>query len=178
MPTVRPVSVPKSVSDECTTLEFRVSPVSVPAAAVIVMPAVPSKLTPLMARGVCSAVAVAALPVVEPDEPVTEPFIGLVTVRLASVPTLVREELTTVAFRTVPVRVLASAVTVISPVPSKVTPLILRPVCKAVAVAALPVVEPEVPLTLPVTLPVRLPEKLAADRPLVNVGVGSLYLAT
>jgi hypothetical protein len=51
------------------------------------------------------------------------------------------------------------------PVPSKETALAVTlpvrekflPVAKAVAVAALPVVEPEVPETFPVTFPVKLP---------------------
>ena len=40
-----------------------------------VMFAVPSKLTPLIFLAVASAVAVAALPVVLPDEPLTSPII-------------------------------------------------------------------------------------------------------
>jgi len=46
--TVRPVRVPKEVSEEAVTPEFRVAPVNVPAAAVTVMSPVPSKDTPLM----------------------------------------------------------------------------------------------------------------------------------
>ena len=48
----------------------------------------------------------------------------------------------------------------ISAVPSKDTPPIFLAVSNAVAVAALPVVEPDDPLTLPVTLPVRFPTKV------------------
>jgi hypothetical protein len=54
--------VPTLVRDELTTVELRVVPVRVPAAAVIVIAAEPSKLTPLMARGVAKVVAVVALP--------------------------------------------------------------------------------------------------------------------
>jgi hypothetical protein len=54
-------------------------------------------------------VAVDALPVVEPELPVTLPTMGLVTVRLASVPTLVKLEPVTVALRLVPVKVPAAA---------------------------------------------------------------------
>jgi hypothetical protein len=54
-------------------------------------------------------VTVAALPVVEPELPVILPRMGLVTVRLTSVPTLVRLELVTVAFRLFPVKVPAAA---------------------------------------------------------------------
>lgn len=46
--TVRFVSVPTDVSDEAVTPEASVEPVSVPAAAVTVMSAVPSKAVPLM----------------------------------------------------------------------------------------------------------------------------------
>ena len=70
---VRPVNVPTDVNEELTTVELRVVPVKVPAADVIVIGAVPSKLTPLIARGVAREVAVDALPVVDPDVPVTFP---------------------------------------------------------------------------------------------------------
>ena len=53
--------VPKLVSDDAVTPDARVAPVKVPAAAVTVIFAEPSKLVPLMVRGV---VNVAALPVV------------------------------------------------------------------------------------------------------------------
>ena len=76
---------------------------------------------------------------------------------LANVPTLVKLDAVTPELSVLPVNVPAAAVTVISPVPSKFVPLIALAVCKAVAVAALPVVEPELPLALPVTLPVILP---------------------
>jgi hypothetical protein len=58
---------------------------------------------------VAKVVAVAALPVVEPELPVTLPTMGLVTVRFVSVPTLVRLEPVTVALRLVPVKVPAAA---------------------------------------------------------------------
>jgi hypothetical protein len=66
-----------------------------------------------------------------------------------SVPTLVKLEPVTVDFKVVPVKVPASAVTVISPVPSNATPLMFLGVINfaeaeavpaIVAVAALPVV--------------------------------------
>jgi hypothetical protein len=47
-PTVRPVRVPREVKEEPVTPEFNVVPVRVPAAAVTVMLAVPSKVTPLI----------------------------------------------------------------------------------------------------------------------------------
>lgn len=56
------VATPIEVRLEAVTLLFRVAPVSVPAAAVTVMAAEPSKFVPLIARGV---VNVAALPVVD-----------------------------------------------------------------------------------------------------------------
>jgi hypothetical protein len=52
--------VPTEVNDEDSTLLASVAPVSVPAAAVTVIAAVPSKFTPFIARGVASAVAAAA----------------------------------------------------------------------------------------------------------------------
>jgi hypothetical protein len=77
------------------------------------------------------AVTVAALPVIDPE-------IGAVTVSPDNVPTLVREDETTVDFKVVPVKVLASAVTVIGALPSKLTPLIALGVARVLAVAALP----------------------------------------
>ena len=58
--------VPIEVRDEVTTPEFRVAPVRVPAAAVIVMLIEPSKATPLMFLPVWRVVAVRALPEIEP----------------------------------------------------------------------------------------------------------------
>ena len=78
---------------------------------------------------VVAVVAVAALPVILPA-------IGLVTVKFANVPTLVKLEPVTVDFNVVPVKVPASAVTVISPLPSKPTPFILLAVANLVAVVA------------------------------------------
>ena len=69
-----------------------------------------------------------------------------VAVRVDIVPKEVSEEVTTVALSVVPVRVPAAAVTVIFPVPSKLTPLMFLAVCKVVAVEALPV---KAPVTLP-----------------------------
>jgi hypothetical protein len=60
------VNVETLVNDELITVEFNVVPVSVPAAAVTVMFAVPSKETPFIVRAVCKAVAVEALPVNAP----------------------------------------------------------------------------------------------------------------
>ena len=92
---------------------------SVEEAAVIVIAAEPSKLVPLIARGVARVVAVPALPVM--------------------LPVIVLEK---VLF---PLKVLASArsveeaaVTVIFAEPLNATPLIVREVSRIVAVAALP----------------------------------------
>jgi len=57
--------------------------------------------------------------------PVMLPVIGLVTVRLVSVPTEVKDELRTLEARVAPVRVPAAAGIVIFPVPSKDIPLIV-----------------------------------------------------
>jgi hypothetical protein len=56
--------VPRLVRLDSVTPLANVVPVKVPAAAGTVMASVPSKLTPLMARAVARAVAVAALPAV------------------------------------------------------------------------------------------------------------------
>jgi hypothetical protein len=101
--------VPTLVKLEPVTVAFNVVPESVPAAAGTVMSALPSNATPLIFLDVANFVAVAALPVVELELPVTLPTIGLVTVRFASVPTLVRLEPVTVALRLLPVKVPAAA---------------------------------------------------------------------
>ena len=155
--TVKPERVPTLVRLEARTLLASVAPLRVPAAAVTVMSAVPLNETPLMFRAVWRAVAVAALPLVLALDPVTLPEIGFVTVRFASVPTLVKEDARTLLASVAPVSVPASAATVIAAVPSKFTPLIARAVCNAVAVAALPVVLAEDPLTLPVRSAVIVP---------------------
>ena len=78
--------------------------------------------------------AVAALPV-------TLPTIGLLTVKLDKVPTLVKLEPVTVEFIVVPVNCSAAVVVamVISALPSKATPLIFFGAASFVAVPALPV---------------------------------------
>ena len=103
------VKVPTLVRLELVTVGFNAFPVSVPAAAATVMSALPLNATPLIFLGVAKVVAVAALPVVEPELPVTLPTMGLVTVRFVSVPTLVRLEPVTVALRLFPVKVPAAA---------------------------------------------------------------------
>ena len=65
----REPKVPVLVKLEAVTPEARVAPVRVPAAAVTVMAAVPSKSVPFIARAVAKAVAVAALPVADPAVP-------------------------------------------------------------------------------------------------------------
>ena len=81
---------------------------------------------------VVAVVAVAALPAILPN-------IGLVTVKLVKVPTLVKLELVIVDFKVVPVKVPASAVTVTFSVPSNATPLIVLAVANLVANPAIPV---------------------------------------
>ena len=54
-------------------------------------------------------------------------------------------------------------------VPSNDVPPIVLAFARAVAVAALPVVDPDVPDTLPVTLPVTFPSKFATNVPVVIV---------
>ena len=97
-----------------------------------------------------ASVAVAALPVILPD-------IGLVTVKLANVPTLVKLDPVIVAFKVVPVNVPASAVTVISALPSNATPLMVFEEANLVAVPALPVVVVAVPAVVAVVAVAALP---------------------
>ena len=101
---------------------------SVEEAAVMVMLPVPSKETPLMVRGVWRAVAVPALPLMDPvmvEEKVLLPEKVLELARSV-------EE---------------AAVMVIGEAPVKVTPLMVLPGESAEAVAALPPMESEVVLT-------------------------------
>tara|TARA_R110000868_G_scaffold410412_1_gene698381 strand:- start:22 stop:561 length:540 start_codon:yes stop_codon:yes gene_type:complete len=107
--TVRPPSVPTLVSEEAVTPEFRVAPVSVPAAAVTVMFPVPLNEVPLIVLAVCKAVAVAAFPDVDPDAPVTLPVIGAVTVSEPRVPTDVSDDAVTPDANVEPVSVPAAA---------------------------------------------------------------------
>jgi len=80
--------------------------------------------------------AVSAVPTPEKKPAVVVP----VTVRLASVPTDVKDDDRTLAFKVAPVNVLASAVTVMLAPPLKLTPLMVRAVCRTVAEPALPVI--------------------------------------
>ena len=65
VPCQTPVAiVPSAVNEDVTTVEFRVVPVSVPAAAVTVISALPLKETPFMFREVCKIVAEPALPLI------------------------------------------------------------------------------------------------------------------
>jgi hypothetical protein len=68
--------------------------------------------------------------------------ISLVTVRLVSVPTVVRLEEVTDEFIVAPVNVPAAAGTVIFVLPLKFTPFIDLAVCSTVAVVAFPVIVP------------------------------------
>ena len=62
------------------------------------------------------------------------------TVAFDKIPTLVKLDPVTVDFKVVPVNVPASAVTVISPLPSNATPFIFLDVANFVAVLAVPAV--------------------------------------
>ena len=89
-------------------------------------------LVAVIFAAVVAVVEVAALPVILPT-------IGLVTVKFAKVPTLVKLDPVTVEFKEVPVNVPASTITVISPLPSKSILFIFLAVANLVAVPALPV---------------------------------------
>src|SRR5579863_7777638 len=86
------------------------------------------------------------VPILITDDPEVLMLVVPTTVRADRVPTDVSEDVTTVEFRVVPVRVPAAAVTVMLAVPSKATLLIFLAVCRAVAVAALPEIEPVIVL--------------------------------
>ena len=96
-----------------------------------------------------------------------------VTVKPERVPREVKEEVTTVALRVVPVKVPAAAVTVISADPLNDTPLMFLAVCRVVAVEALPVRGPVKPVevNIPVDgLKVNLVEETFCERlPVVEV---------
>ena len=74
-------------------------------------------------------------------------------------PTEVKDEAVTPDAKVVPVRVPAAAVTVMLPVPSKETPLMVRAFCRAVAVVALPESAPEKVVAVTVGTPEILPEE-------------------
>ena len=96
--------VPTLVKLEPVTVDFNVFPDNVPASADRVISPLPSNDTPLILLAVASLVAVTALPVVVVADvavaalPVILPTIGLVTVKLVKVPTLVKLEPVTVDF--------------------------------------------------------------------------------
>ena len=153
--TVKFANVPKLVKLEPVTVAFNVVPVNVPASdeAVMLISPLPSNATPFIFLAVANLVAVPAVVAVVAVAalPVILPSIGLVTVKFANVPKLVKLEPVTVAFNVVPVNVPASdeAVMLISPLPSNATPFIFLAVANlvavpavvaVVAVAALPVV--------------------------------------
>jgi hypothetical protein len=129
--------VPTLVKLEAVTPLARVAPDNVPAAAVTVIAALPLKFTPLIALAVASTVAVAALPVVEPELPLTFPVKAAVIVPALKLPE-------------------ASLRTILLAVFALVAVIVAEFACEVI-VAALPVVEPELPLTLPVKLAVIVP---------------------
>ena len=64
--------------------------------------------------------------------------------------------------------VIADVFNVMSADPSNETPDIFLAFCRTVALAALPVVEPDEPLVLPVTLPVKFPVTLPVTSPVTS----------
>ena len=72
----------------------------------------------------------------------------------------------------------ADRATAIFAVPSNEVPPIVLALASAVAVAALPVVEPEEPLVLPVTLPVKVPTNpVAVTLPVLGLYVNPVSVA-
>ena len=159
--TVKPVKVPTVVNEELTMLAGKPMPVRPLASTGNVIFTVPSKATPLIVLAVESLVAFAARVAVA-ALPVTLPAIGLVTVRLESVPTEVSDEFTTDEFNVVPVKDAAAEApeTTISADPSNGTPFMFRAVASFVAVPALPVTLPAIGA---VTVnPLRVPTEVMA----------------
>jgi hypothetical protein len=97
-------------------------------------------------RGVLALNAVNASPVLGVVAPIVVASIvpplmsAVVATRLAIVPSDVSEDAVTPDARVAPVSVPASAATVMSALPLKLTPLMLRAVSNVVAVPALPVI--------------------------------------
>jgi hypothetical protein len=119
-----------------------------------VMFAVPSNVTPLMVLPVCSAVAVPALPLTEPVMRLENTLLPLNVLLLAS-------------------KVEEAAKMVMSAEPLKETLLMLRPVCKVVAVPALPVML----AFRDVVETAYVAPLLAATRPVKVASVGALVKA-
>ena len=133
----------------------------------------PVRFDPERFAAVVAVVAVAALPVMLPA-------MGFVTVKFASVPTDVSDEVTTVDFSIVPVSVLASAVTVMFPEPSNETPLMVRGVKRVEAVVALPVKFAVIVVAMKFPLASRLtiePKALAAVAALARFAPAATFAA-
>ena len=152
-PVEPPVKVPTEVNEEPTTATGNAVPVKVFAAAVTVMLADPSKLTPLMVLGVCKIVALPAFPVTLDWSPVLlpdtldVPATVNVNVPVASVPLPVI---------LTPFKVVAVAsprIGVISVGLVFMTNLLPVPVCDATLVALPTLVMGPVKLALVVTFP-------------------------
>ena len=146
----------------------------------------PLKLTPPISLAVANIVAVAALPVVEPELPEVLPV--TLPVRFPANPVAVstpefelkvkfvpdlggKSPVAAVVNNTLQVVSEDSSATVTAVLtpgrsilaePLKDTPPMFLAVANIVAVAAFPVVLPDVPLVFPVTFPVKLPTKLVA----------------
>ena len=118
--TVKLLNTPTLVKLALTTLDASVVPVKSVAApeAAMVISAVPSKGTPLIFFESANFVAVAALPV-------TLPAIGLVTVKLFNVPTLVKLAFTTFEASVVPVILEAATSAIFESVTAKSANFIL-----------------------------------------------------
>ena len=145
-----------------------------------VIAAEPSKLFPHKLLAVASLVAVAALPVQEPDDPLQLP-VTLPVILPTKVALIVAgnvNDTLALPFTLTAVLVLVPSVilmflavpqfaVVMLAVPLNEVPLMVRAACNFVADAALPVQEPEEPEQFPVTLPVRGPENPDAEITLV-----------
>ena len=136
--------------------------------------AVPSKDTPPIFRAVAKAVAVAAFPVVEPDVPLTFPVTFPVMF-----PAKVPDNTSVLELKVNPLADLGakSPVAAVTNKGKQVVSLLSSATVtfvEVVAVAELPVQEPELPDAFPVTLPVMFPENVPAKTSVLELKVKPL----
>ena len=152
--------VPTAVNEDVTTLLASVVPVSVPAAAGTVIAALPSKLTPLIARAVANVVAVVALPV---NAAVTVPAVKL---PLASRATIAEAVLALVAVVALLLTLLAVEIVARNVSAIAVNPVLIAPAV-SVPTAVMPVYDPATRAVLTVPLDKLLALSVVSADPLV-----------
>jgi hypothetical protein len=154
LPCQTPVAiVPTDVRDDPTTVAARDVPDNVPAAAVTVIAADPSKLTPLIARAVWSVVAVVALPVnaavIVPAEKFPLPSRATIADNVFALVAVVAELETLPAVDNVARYVSAIAVKPDPIAPAVNVPTLVNDDDTTVALSAVPVSVPAAAVTVP-----------------------------